>query len=97
VYLKSMLTMPDSGWSVREVNVLNVDTTRRTPPGRPVRCPRAHGFKLVRSGGSGVYTLFRFRSPRPVHPTPDELIGDKPLANREEADTLVGLQLPREP
>jgi hypothetical protein len=42
-----------------------------------------------------AYTLFRFRSVRPVHITPDELIGDELLTNRDEGDTLVGLQLPR--
>jgi hypothetical protein len=95
VYLKGMLTMPDSGWSVREVDVLNVrdDLSETSPPPAPVS--PGHGFKLLARAGNRAYTLFRFRSPRPVHVTPDELMGDELLTNRERGDTLVGLQLPR--
>jgi 4-amino-4-deoxy-L-arabinose transferase-like glycosyltransferase len=97
VYLKGMLTMPDSGLSVREVDVLNVrdDLSDTSPPPAPVS--PGHGFKLVARVGTRPYTLFRFRSPRLVHVTPDELIGDELLTNRDEGDTLVGLQLPRKP
>src|SRR5262249_49853400 len=47
VYLKSMLTMPDSGWSVREVDVLNVrdDLSDTSLPPGPVS--PGHGFKLI--------------------------------------------------
>jgi uncharacterized membrane protein len=94
VYLKSMLTMPDRGWSVREIDVLNVrdDLSDTSPAPHPVSPGR--GFKLIDRVEDRVYTLFRFRSLRPVHVTPDELIGDELLTNRDEADTLVGLQLP---
>ena len=94
VYLKSMLTMPDRGWTVREIDVLNVrdDLSDTSPPPEPVSPGR--GFQLVARSGDAVYTLFRFRSPGPVHVTPDELIGDDLLNNRDEGDTLVGLQLP---
>jgi uncharacterized membrane protein len=94
-YLKSMLTMPDRGWSVGEVDVLNVrdDLSDTSPQPRPVSPGRA--FKLVDRAGGRLYTLFRFRSPRPVHVTPDELIGDELIPNRGQEDTLVGLQLPR--
>jgi hypothetical protein len=95
VYLKSMLTMPDRGWTVREIDVLNVrdDLSDTSPPPDPVSPGR--GFRLVGRAGHDTYTLFRFRSPRPVHVTPDELIGDDLLSNRDEGDTLVGLQIAR--
>src|SRR5262249_49289164 len=94
-YLKSMLTMPDRGWSVSEIDVLNVrdDLSDTSPEPRPVSPGSA--FKLVDRAGNRVYTLFRFRSPHRIHVTPDELIGDELLTNRDEGDTLVGLQLPR--
>jgi hypothetical protein len=94
VYLKSMLTMPDRGWSVREIDVLDVrdDLSDTSPPPDPVSPGRE--FRLVAHASDRVYTLFRFRSPRPVLVTPDELIGDDLLSNRDEGDTLVGLQLP---
>jgi hypothetical protein len=96
VYLRSMLTMPDRGWTVREVDVLNVrdDLSETSPPPDPVSPGRE--FHLVGRVGDGTYVLFRFRSPRPVHVTPDTLIGENLLSNREEQDTLVGLQLPRD-
>jgi hypothetical protein len=95
VYSKSMLTMPDGGWSVREIDVLNVrdDLSDTSPAPAPVSPGR--GFKLADRVGDRVYTLLRFRSRRPVHVTPNELIGDGLLTNRDEGDTLAGLQLPR--
>jgi hypothetical protein len=95
VYLKDMLTMPDRGFTVREIDVLNVrdDLSDTSPPPDPVSPGR--GFRLAGRAGNRTYTLFRFRSPRPVHVTPDELIGDDLLSNRDESDTLVGLQIPR--
>jgi hypothetical protein len=94
VYLKSMLTMPDRGWTVDEIDVLNVrdDLSETSPPPRPVSPGR--GFRLVDRVADPVFTLFRFRSSRPVHVTPDELIGDELLTNRSESETLVGLQCP---
>jgi 4-amino-4-deoxy-L-arabinose transferase-like glycosyltransferase len=95
VYLRSMLTMPDRGWTVREVDVLNVrdDLSETSPPPYPVSPGRE--FHLVGRVGDGTYVLFRFRSPRPVHVTPDGLMGENLLSNREEDDTVVGLQIPQ--
>jgi hypothetical protein len=94
VYLKSMLTMPDRGWTVREVDELDVrdDLSDTGAPPRPVSPGRE--FRLSSSAGGRVYTLFRFVSAKPVHVTPDELIGADLLENRDEGDTLVGLQIP---
>jgi Dolichyl-phosphate-mannose-protein mannosyltransferase len=95
VYLKSMLTMPDRGWTVREVDELDVrdDLSDTSAPPRPVSPGR--GFRLAGSVSGRVYTFFRFVAPQAVHVTPDELIGDDLLQNRDEGDTLVGLQIPR--
>jgi hypothetical protein len=95
VYLKSMLTMPDRGWTVREVDELDVrdDLSDTSAPPRPVSPGR--GFRLTGSVSKRVYTLYRFVAPRPVHVTPDELIGDDLLQNRDPGDTLVGLQIPK--
>jgi 4-amino-4-deoxy-L-arabinose transferase-like glycosyltransferase len=95
VYLKTMLTMPDRGWTVREVDVLNVrdDLSETSTPPYPISPGRE--FRLVGRVRDDTYVLFRFRSRRPVHVTPDELIGENLLANREENETLVGLQIPR--
>jgi hypothetical protein len=95
VYLKSMLTMPDRGWTVREIDELDVrdDLSDTSAPPRPVSPGR--GFRLMGSISKRVYTLFRFVAPEPVYVTPDELIGDDLLENRDEGDTLVGLQIPR--
>ena len=94
VYLKSMLTMPNRGWNVREIDVLNVRDDLSETSAAPHPVSPGRGFRLMDREGGRAYTLFRFRSVRPVHITPDELIGDELLANREEEDTLVGLQLP---
>ncbi len=94
VYLKDMLTMPDRGWTVREIDVLNVRDDLSDTSAPPVPVSPGRGFRLVSRAGNRQYTLFRFRSPRPVHVTPDELIGDDLLSNRDEGDTLVGLQIP---
>jgi mannosyltransferase len=94
VYLKSMLTMPDRGWTVSEIDVLNVrdDLSETSPPPQPISA--GSGFQLIGQVGDRIYTLFRFRATKPVHVTPDDLIGDELLSNRTENETLVGLQIP---
>jgi len=86
--------MPDRGWNVREIDELDVrddlsDTSPRPGPESPGR-----NWHLARRAGNNTYTLYRFLSPRWRHVTPDQLFGENLLANRDEGDTLIGLQLP---
>jgi hypothetical protein len=93
-YLRSMLTMPNRGWSVREIDELDVrdDLSDTSPPPVPVSPGRA--WRLAGRAGDKTYTLYRFVSERPRHVTPDQLFGEDLLANRDQGDTLIGLQLP---
>jgi hypothetical protein len=93
VYLKSMLTMPDRGLNVREIDELDVrddlsDTSPRPGPVSPGR-----DWHLVGRAGNQTYTLYRFRSSRWHHVTPDQLFAKNLLENRDEGDSLIGLQL----
>jgi 4-amino-4-deoxy-L-arabinose transferase-like glycosyltransferase len=95
VYLPSMLTMPDRGVAVREIDELNVrdDLSDTSPPPDPVS--PGPGWRLIGRAGKRTFTLYRFRSATPVHVVPDELIDAGLVENRDANDTLVGLQVPR--
>jgi hypothetical protein len=94
VYLPSMLTMPDRGAAVREIDELNVrdDLSDTSPPPNPVS--PGPGWRLVGRAGGRTFTLFRFRSARAVYVVSDDLIGAGLVENRDANDTLVGLQEP---
>ena len=93
-YLPSMLTMPDRGWNVREIDELDVrDDLSDTDP-RPQPVSPGRGWRLVARAGTQTWTLYRFQTARPRHVTPDQLFAENLLANREQGDELIGLQLP---
>lgn len=95
VYLKSMLTYPDRGRPVREIDELDVrDDLSDTSP-RPDPVSPGKGWRLVARAGDQTYTLYRFQSPRPRLFTADQLFAKNLLANRDSGDQLIGLQLPR--
>jgi hypothetical protein len=95
VYLPSMLTMPDRGAAVREIDELSVrdDLADTSPPPNPVS--PGPGWRLIGRAGKRTFTLFRFLSATPVHVTRHDLIGAGLVENRDANDTLVGLQEPR--
>jgi mannosyltransferase len=95
VYMRSMLTMPDHGAVVREIDELDVrdDLSDTSPPPNPVSPGR--GWRLVGRAGQRTFTLFRFRSATPVHVVPHDLIGAGLLENRDANETVVGLQEPQ--
>lgn len=94
VYLKSMLTMPDRGWNVREIDELDVRDDLSDASPRPDPVSPGRDWRLVGRSCNRTYTLYRFSSGRPRHVTPDQLFGENLLANRDEGDTLIGLQVP---
>lgn len=94
VYLRDLLTMPDQGATVGEIDVLNVrdDLSDNSPPPNPVS--PGTGFKLVGRAGGRSFTLFRFAAARPVHLKPDDLISGGLIDNRDDSEILVGLERP---
>jgi hypothetical protein len=70
VYLRDLLTMPDRGWNVREIDVLNVreDLSNTSPLPKPIS--PGHSFRLVARAGQRTFTLFRFVARKPVRVTP---------------------------
>jgi 4-amino-4-deoxy-L-arabinose transferase-like glycosyltransferase len=92
VYLTDLLTMPDHGASVREIDVLDVrdDLSARSPPPSPVL--PGPGFKLIGRIVKPSFTLFRFAAPHPLHVNPDDLIDGGLIDNRDGSEILVGLQ-----
>jgi hypothetical protein len=80
---------------VREIDVLNVrdDLSDTSSPPEPVSPGRS--WRLVERIRGQPFTLFRFVSETPVHVNPDVLMSQGLLRNRDEEDSLVGLQLPR--
>jgi 4-amino-4-deoxy-L-arabinose transferase-like glycosyltransferase len=95
VYLQSMRTMPDRGWTVREIDVLDVrdDLSDTSPPPDPISPGRR--WRLVARAGDRRFTLFRFVSARAVLVRPDPLMAANLLSDRDPSETLVGLQVPR--
>jgi 4-amino-4-deoxy-L-arabinose transferase-like glycosyltransferase len=95
IYLPSMLTMPDRGAAVREIDELNVrdDLSDTAPPPNPVS--PGPGWRLMGRAGERTFTLFRFRSATPVHVLPANLIGAGLLENRDANETRVALQDPQ--
>ncbi len=94
VYLPSVRPMPDRGAWVGEIDELDVrdDLSDTSPPPQPVSPGR--GFRLIAGAGQRSFRLYRFVSARPVRVTPDQLFGAGLLENRDESDSLIGLQLP---
>jgi mannosyltransferase len=94
VYLPSMLTFPDRGYAVREIDELDVrddlsDTSQRPDPVAPGR-----DWRLVARLGNRTWTLYRYMAARPHFYTADQLFAKNLLSNRDPGDQLIGLQLP---